>query len=84
MYRRWLKTQASNLSLGDVLARSLDVFGSERVLFGTDSGTFPAGWRADRYAEWSSIMDDLGLDEAERARFFHGNADRIIDGSGTA
>lgn len=75
----WTRTQPDAPSLQTVLARSLDVFGPERVLFGTDSGVFPAGWRRDRYEQWSSIATELGLSEGDRERLFHANAERLLD-----
>ncbi|MEL6430778.1 MAG: amidohydrolase family protein [Planctomycetota bacterium] len=74
----WIKTQPRALELRDVLARSLDVFGTERVLFGTDSGTFPAGWRRDRFEQWTGVVDELGLSAEERAAFFAENAERTL------
>jgi len=74
----WIKTQPDAPSLTEVLARALDVFGSERVLFGTDSGVFPAGWRRDRLEQWTAIAGELGLSEDDRARLFHGNAERLL------
>ena len=74
----WIKTQPQALSLQDVFERSIGAFGSERVLFGTDSGTFPAGWRADRRKEQESILQSLGLSDSEREAILGGNARRIL------
>ncbi|MEC7232038.1 MAG: amidohydrolase family protein, partial [Planctomycetota bacterium] len=74
----WVKTQPDHPSLTAVLARALDVFGTERVLFGTDSNVFPAGWRKERYEGWRAITEELGLSEDERAAIFHRNADALL------
>lgn len=74
----WVKTQPDHPSLTTVLARALDVFGPERVLFGTDSNVFPAGWRKERYDGWRAITEELGLSEDERAAIFHRNADALL------
>lgn len=74
----WVKTQPDLPSLTTVLARSLDVFGPERVLFGTDSNVFPAGWRKERYDQWRATTEELGLSDEDRARFFHENADALL------
>ena len=71
----WMHTQTSPISLRDVFARALDVFGEERILFGTDSGTFPAGWRIDRLAEQSEILGQLGV---QPDRILGGNARRLL------
>ena len=71
----WTKTQPGRLTLRDVFARALDVFGAKRILFGTDSGTFPAGWRLDRLEEQRGILEDLG---ADRDAILGGNARRLL------
>tara|TARA_R110002072_G_scaffold36858_5_gene108229 strand:- start:3770 stop:3973 length:204 start_codon:yes stop_codon:yes gene_type:complete len=65
--------------LTDVFARALDVFGPERIVFGTDSGPFPAGWRKDRLLEQTKILNDLGIDAADQQSIFAGNAARILN-----
>lgn len=79
----WIKTQPDELSLRDVYARTLDVFGPSRVLFGTDSNVFPYGWRSERHDLWRSMSDDLGLTADEQAQIFAGNADNVLLGAAT-
>ncbi len=74
----WTKTQPDAPSLSSVLGRTLDVFGPERVLFGTDSNVFPQGWRNERHEGWLAIAEELGLSSAEKAAIFHGNADALL------
>jgi len=72
----WVRT--NGLELREVFARALDVFGPERVLFGTDSGTFPAGWRRDRLEEQRGVLEGLGASESDAARVFGGNARELL------
>jgi uncharacterized protein len=74
----WTSTQAPVVTLRDVFARALDVFGASRVLFGTDSNVFPAGWRRDRLAQQRDVLDELGLGTQEQEQIFHGNARRVL------
>jgi hypothetical protein len=74
----WIRTQPGLGGLREVFERALDVFGSERILFGTDSTVFPAGWRHDRLSEQRAILDEIGVDEETRARIFGGNALRLL------
>ena len=74
----WMKTQPHAISLETVFARALDVFGAERILFGTDSNVFPAGWRQDRYEEQAAVLSNLCLPEADQARVFGGNAAELL------
>ncbi|MEM6672633.1 MAG: amidohydrolase family protein [Planctomycetota bacterium] len=75
----WTKTQPDAPELRDVLARSIDVLGTERVLFGTDSNVFPGGWRRERYEAWRSAADSLGLDPSDQRRLFSENAASLFD-----
>ncbi|HVS17501.1 MAG TPA: amidohydrolase family protein [Planctomycetota bacterium] len=76
----WRATQAEPISLAQVFERALGVFGPERILFGTDSNVFPAGWRADRLAEQRAALSEADADEADIALVLGGNAQRLLDG----
>ena len=74
----WRRTQPGAPDLAQVFERALEVFGAERVLFGTDSNVFPAGWRAERLAEQREAMGALDVSEEDQAAIFGGNAARLI------
>ncbi len=74
----WMATQAADLTLTDVFAKTLTVFGPERVLFGTDSCTFPRGWRGDLLAVQREAMTACGLSDADTALVLGGNARRAL------
>ncbi len=74
----WLRTQPARLTLDDAFARALDVFGPGRILFGTDSNVFPAGWRRDRFEEQAQVLERLGLSEDDQQKIFAGNARRLL------
>ncbi len=77
----WRKFQDAPLTLAQVFERALEAFGPKRVLFGTDSNTFPAGWRAERRAEQQTALEQVGVSEEVRARIFGANAAALLDGS---
>lgn len=74
----WRATQSPKPTLSEVFERTLEVFGHERVLFGTDSNTFPAGWRKDRFEEQHAILRALSTSESGLEAVFSGNARRIL------
>lgn len=74
----WTATQPAKPSLAEVFARTLEVLGHERILFGTDSNTFPAGWRHDRFDEQHATLRKLGTSVAAEEAIFAGNARRLL------
>jgi hypothetical protein len=74
----WMATQWPKPTLTEVFARTLEVFGHERVLFGTDSNTFPAGWRKDRFEEQHAVLRTLGASVAAQEAVFGANARRLL------
>ena len=73
----WIKMHA-NLSLRDVFARALDVVGSSRLLFGTDSSFFPRGWQKGIFEDQQRALDEAGVDDADQSKIFGGNFDTIF------
>jgi len=74
----WIATQPTPLSLSDVFRRALGVFGASRILFGTDSTTFPAGWRVDRLAEQRAALQSAGASARDVDAVLAGNALRLL------
>jgi len=74
----WTATQGTKLELIDVFRHALQVFGPQRILFGTDSNVFPAGWRRDRLDEQLSLFEQLGVKADDLAAIFSGNARRLL------
>lgn len=76
----WRATQERPVTLAQVFERALGVFGPERILFGTDSNVFPAGWRADRLAEQHAALAEAGANAAAVEAVLGGNARHLLDG----
>jgi predicted TIM-barrel fold metal-dependent hydrolase len=74
----WTAVQERPMTLADVFSRALGVFGPERILFGTDSSTFPRGWRADLLDAQRKALAELSLPKAQQDLVFGGNAERIL------
>ncbi|MGH7492669.1 MAG: amidohydrolase family protein [bacterium] len=73
----WMATQPFELSLTEVFRRAKAVFGVERILFGTDSGVFPRGWRKDIFLAQQQAMNQAQFSTAEMEAVFGGNAARL-------
>ncbi len=59
----WLQDQSEFHSMQEVLERALEVFGPARLLFGTDSGSFPRGWRGTIFSEQLEMLQSIGLSD---------------------
>jgi predicted TIM-barrel fold metal-dependent hydrolase len=74
----WLACEPARLTLPDVFERALAVFGPERILFGTDSCTFPRGWRRDILLAQREALGACGVSEEGRARILGMNAAQLL------
>ncbi len=74
----WIKTQEAPTSLAQVFARALAVFGASRILFGTDSSTFPRGFRADLVAAQREALVACGASADQQDAIFRGNAAQLL------
>jgi len=80
----WMATHPStagesgHLTLATVFRRVLDVFGAERILFGTDSSTFPRGWRADIRDAQLAALEQAGAKGAPLDAIMGGNLARLL------
>ena len=77
----WTK-YTPGLRLADVFRQALAVLGPERILFGSDSSFFPRGWQRPIHEAQSAILDEIGLDTAERDAIFADNFDRVFGPAG--
>jgi len=74
----WLAMSPEAPTLARALEVCLGAFGTERVLFGTDSSTFPRGYRHDILKSLCAAFDALKLSDVDRANVLGGNLTRIL------
>ncbi|MGH7454350.1 MAG: amidohydrolase family protein, partial [bacterium] len=74
----WMVTQPYPLSLVEAFQKTRAVFGIERILFGTDSGVFPRGWRKDILEMQKQAMATAGFSPADMEMILAGNALRLF------
>jgi predicted TIM-barrel fold metal-dependent hydrolase len=75
----WRRAQPESPSLEQVFRKTIEVFGPRRILFGTDSSTFPRGWRAPIREEQEAALAALGAAEGDRERILGGNLAEILN-----
>ena len=73
---RWMLYEG--LDLRTVFRRTLDVLGSERLLFGTDSSFFPRGWQSPVFDAQAKALYELGLEQPEAEQIFRLNLERVF------
>jgi predicted TIM-barrel fold metal-dependent hydrolase len=74
----WMATQCPRVTLREAFERALEVFGPARVLFGTDSTTFPAGWQSARHEEQRALLAGIGASANDQELIFAGNARALL------
>lgn len=73
----WMDYHVPKMTLAEVFERCLTAMGSERVLFGTDSGT-TAPYRTWIRRMQQRTLEELGLSDGDRDLIMRGNAVRIF------
>lgn len=74
---RWMLYD--NLNLRDVYQRAIDVVGTGRILFGTDSSFFPRGWHSAIFDAQVTALYEIGLDQAKAEQILRTNLELLFD-----
>lgn len=69
----WIRYDEGHLDLRGVFRRALDVAGTKRLLFGTDSSYFPRGWNREIFEAQTKALYEIGIEEETARRIFHDN-----------
>ncbi|MGH9768363.1 MAG: amidohydrolase family protein [Blastocatellia bacterium] len=76
---KWVKYEATPVDLPMVFKRALDVVGSERLLFGTDSSFFPRGWIASVFDAQVNALSEIGASIEQAGAIFGGNIRQLLN-----
>lgn len=79
----WTKYLSPPPTLVEVFAQALNVVGSDRLLFGSDSSFFPRGWNRTVYQTQCDALASLQLSFDQAAAIFGGNLARVLAGPRT-
>jgi len=75
----WINTQPETLTLPDVFKKTKNIFGSERIFFGTDSSVFPRGYRRDILDQQITAMKKAGFSELETENILGKNIATLLN-----
>jgi len=74
----WLRADPVVTDRDAVFRQALGVFGPSRIMFGTDSSTFPRGWRHDLLEAQVGILDRLDVRGEARTAILGGNLAALL------
>jgi len=69
----WMRYEPEPTDLRAVFRRAINVVGTARLLFGSDSSFFPRGWHKPVFEAQSKALYELGVSQADATRVFHDN-----------
>ena len=75
----WVKYLTPSVMLKDVFEKSLEIYGSERLLFGSDSSFFPRGWNRAVFDQQTAILRELAVEDDAAAAILGGNLTRLLE-----
>lgn len=75
----WMKI-FPGVTLKEVFQTSLDVLGSGRLVFGSDSSFFPRGWQSSLHENQKDVLEELGLHQNEKAAILGDNFSHLFPG----
>lgn len=74
----WMAEHPSKPDLRTVFQKALAAFGSGRILFGSDSGMFPRGYRYDIVDNQTKLVQEMRLPLADGKKIFYENANALV------
>lgn len=74
----WRRYMCPPVSLRDLFRQFYELFGPERIIFGTDASWFPRGWVHQYFQEQYRVVRELGIPEVHQRLIFAGNALRLL------
>jgi predicted TIM-barrel fold metal-dependent hydrolase len=75
---QWIRWMPYELTLESLFRKCLELLGSERIVFGTDSCAFPRGFVYRYLQDQVKVCRDLNLRETDIENIFGNNARRLL------
>jgi hypothetical protein len=76
----WMADHPAKPDLRTVLQKMIAVFGAGRILFGSDSGMFPRGYRYDIVDNQTKLVQEMRLPIGDGKKIFYENMASLVDG----
>ncbi|MFH0992282.1 MAG: amidohydrolase family protein [bacterium] len=76
----WMANTPATPDLRTTLQKALQVFGAGRILFGSDSGMFPRGYRYDIVDNQTKLAGEMRIPIGDAKKIFYENFAALIDG----
>jgi len=74
----WMKYQSPQLDLKAVFSQAIDVVGTKRLIFGTDSSYFPRGWNRSILDAQIEALSAIGASSDDARAILGGNLERLL------
>ena len=74
----WTKFLLPEVRLKDIFRKALEIYGHQRLLFGSDSSFLPRGWNQTVFDVQVQILQELGVTEEAARAIFGGNLKRLL------
>ncbi len=75
---KWMNYAPTPTDLPTIFKQSINVVGTERLLFGTDSSFFPRGWVSKIFDEQIVALMEIGISAEQAQAIFGGNFKRLL------
>lgn len=75
---RWMDYMPYDINLRQVFERVVKASDIDHIIFGTDSTSFPRGWRSSIYQTQLAVCNDIGFNQSEIDQIFYKNLENLI------
>ena len=74
----WVKYHTPSIDLSAIFRQAFDVYGAERLLFGSDSSFFPRGWNTEIFHAQSAALKELNISAEDARAVFGENLRKLL------
>jgi uncharacterized protein len=76
---RWMEFLPYDITLQEVFKKVINAQGTSHIIFGTDSSSFPRGWRQPIYDWQLAVCNEIGLNQEDIDKIFWQNLKRVTN-----